>query len=274
MFDIKNIKENNDYIIFFKIVEKQHLEKLVREGQVYFSLLSTYRELQKKEGKTSVGDKKEGLLTKKVEEYLGFRGEYHQVHGPASGYTAVIDANQCAFCCYAVGLKEFVPKDSRNFYHRIPYSTIEKICKDKGGVDNCVLLAFDVDVVDRICDKLYGRLLFCRGKVLYDDYYYVPQHDIRSLGYALECCFHKSSEYEYQNEFRIVAINNTNRNIDNLYIEVDKKDFSIIELKENHDFYCHVNVEAKEISGYANKRQAVWFAFSFDLECENKNGEG
>lgn len=264
MFKISDIKENNDYIIFFKIIEKKFLENLIKDGQVYFTPLSTYREMEKEKGKTSIGDKNEGLLTKKIQEYIKYDGEYYQVHGSDAGYHATINANQCAFCCYAVGLKNFTFDGLQNCYHRIPYSTIEKVCKDKGGVDNCVILAFDIDVINRICDALYEKISFRRGMVIYDDFDYIPENDINSIEYALECCFHKGSNYQYQNEFRIAAINNTNREIDNLYISVEEKDFDIIELKDNCDFYCSVNIDSGRIDDINGKeQQMVCFSFSF-----------
>ena len=267
MFNIANIKGNDDYIIFFKIIEKQFVGKLVKDGQVFLNLLSTYRTMENIECKKSIGDKCEGLLTKKVNEYVEVEGEYHQIHGSDSGYNITINENQCAFCCYAVGLKNFASEDNQNYHHRIPYSTIERVCKDKGGVNNCVILAFDIDVIDKICNALYGKMSFRRGTVIYDDFDYIPENDIDSIKYALECCFHKGTEYEYQNEFRIAVINNTNAAIDTLYINVEEKDFDIIELKENCDFNCSVNVVSKRIEDFDGKeQQSVCFYLSFYLE--------
>ena len=171
MFNVSDIKGKDDYLIFFKIIEKEHLHKLIRDGQIYFSLLSTIRKMEKEQGKSSVGDKNECLLTKEVYEYIGYEGEYHEIHGPTSGYNAKINYNQCAFYSYAVGLKEFVSDDNHNYYHKIPYSTIENICKDKNGIDNCVMVVFDRDIVDRILGELYGHYSYYSGPVIYDDFY-------------------------------------------------------------------------------------------------------
>ena len=268
MFNISDIKGTDDYLIFFKIIEKDYLQKLVKDGQVYFSLLSTIREMEQNEGKSSIGDKNECLLTKEIYEYIGYEGEYHQIHGPKSGYNAKINCNQCAFCSYALGLKEFMTEDNHNYYHKMPYSTIENICKDKNGIDNCVMVIFYRDIVDRVLDSLYGRYSYNSGPVIYDDFHYKPQHDINSEKYALECCFHKETKYEYQKEFRIAAINHTNHPIDNIYINVTENDFTIMELKENCDFCCSVKIDAERIEDYNGKeQQKVQFSFSLDFEA-------
>lgn len=267
MFNISNIKGTDDYLIFFKIIEKKYCNNLIKDGQVYFNLLSFYRELEKVKGKTSIGDQNEGLLTKQINEYIGYAGDYYQIHGEQSGYNVKIDSNQCAFCTYAIGLKKFTLDCKNNYYHKIPYSVIRDICKDKGGVDNCILVVFDIDIINKICNTLKGKRSFCRGPVIYDDFYYIPKNDIDSTQYALECCFHKESKYKYQQEYRIAAINDKKHPIDDLYISVTKNDFDIIELKENRDFYCYLKVDSKQIESFNDKeRWGVKLLFSFDLK--------
>ena len=267
MFNISDIKGTDDYLIFFKIIEKDYLQKLVKDGQVYFSMLSTIREMEQKEGKSSIGDKNECLLTKKIQEYIVYEGEYYQIHGEDSGYNVKINSNQCVFCSYAVGLKSFVSEDNQNYYHKVPYSTIRDICKDKNGIENCVILAFDINIINRICNALRDNFSFSKGSIIYDDFDYIPRNDINSEKYALECCFHKESKYEYQKEFRIAAINHTKHSIDNLYIDVTENDFTIMELKENCDFCCYVKMDTERIEDYNGKeQQKVQFSFSFDFE--------
>ena len=45
MFRIEDIKNNDDYVVFFKIIEKKYINNFLKEGQVYFGLLDDYRKM-------------------------------------------------------------------------------------------------------------------------------------------------------------------------------------------------------------------------------------
>ncbi|MBQ9414765.1 MAG: hypothetical protein IJU16_06545 [Clostridia bacterium] len=106
MFELKDIQDNNDQFLFFRIVEKRYADKLVKEGQIRFGLLEKYREQGRKDME-EIGDRYEACLTTQVAEYIKIDGEYHEIHGPKAGYNMRINANQCVFCCYYAGLKDF-----------------------------------------------------------------------------------------------------------------------------------------------------------------------
>jgi hypothetical protein len=111
---------------------------------------------------------------------------------------------------------------------------------------------FDVNSIRRFANLIdrdpgipLGRLKNDK-KVSYDNYRYVPQFDIHSKGYLLECCFHKRSKYEYQNEFRIAVLNTKDEPIGDLFVELEPDQLQFIELKKDHDFLCEINLDANE----------------------------
>ena len=71
MFKVENIKENNDFIIFFKIIEKKFIKNFQQDGQVYFGLLKDYRKMEE-DGHQEVGDSYEASLTQKIQLYIRF----------------------------------------------------------------------------------------------------------------------------------------------------------------------------------------------------------
>lgn len=245
MFRVEDIIDGGDYVFAYKIVEKKYVDSITKNGQIYFGLLENYRKMER-DNMTAVGDRTEASLTKLVWEYINVDGEYIEIHGPNAGYNARINANQCAFCFYMVGLKKYCRETENTYRHILRQKDLETICADKGGVENCAILIFDVGVVQKIYTELRKRELHFAGKhIEYDDHSYVPQHDISSLDYALECSFHKGSGYSYQNEFRIAALNTVKEPISDLYINIEPSDFDVIELKSGCDFHSCVKVHAE-----------------------------
>ena len=107
MFRVDDIKGNNDFVVFFKIIEKKYIKNFQKDGQVYFGLLEDYRKMDKI-GQQDVGDSYEASLTKRIQIYLKFAdSEYEEVHGCKTGTSLIINANQCAFCFYGLGMKCF-----------------------------------------------------------------------------------------------------------------------------------------------------------------------
>ena len=247
MFRIDNIKENNDLVIFFKIIEKKYIKNFQKDGQVYFGLLEDYRKMEKN-GQQNIGDSYEASLTKQVQIYISITdSEYEEVHGHNEGINLRINANQCVFCFYALGLKCFDKESETKFSHVIPTDLLEDICNDKGGMENCAIMIFDNKFVHSIIDEIKNRKLsFMSKKVSYDDYDYIPEFDIHSKEYSLECCFHKREKYKYQNEFRIAVLNTENAPINDLYVNVESAQLQFIELKKGYDFRCDINVDAHE----------------------------
>lgn len=243
MFNVDHISEGHDSIIAYKIVERRFVDNIIKDGQIYFGLLKNYRKMET-ENMHAIGDGQEAALTTKIAEYLQIDGTYIEFHGPNAGNNSRISAGQCAFCFYLVGLKSCTKKSPVSYSHILPYSVIKTICADKGGVDNCVLLLFDANVVQKIYSALKHKgLYFGARRIIYDNFEYIPEHDITSKAYALECTFHKSEEYSYQNEFRISVLNTQDAPITDLYIDVSPDDFNVLELKENHDLCCSVELE-------------------------------
>ena len=75
MFKVENIKENNDFVVFFKIIEKKFIKNFQQDGQVYFGLLKDYRKMEE-DGAQEVGDSYEASLTQKnstIHKGFGFR---------------------------------------------------------------------------------------------------------------------------------------------------------------------------------------------------------
>ena len=248
MFEIKDIRDNNDGFLFYKIVEKKYAKCLTQQGQIYFGLLDNYRRMEQ-QNMREIGDRFEASLTTRIGEYLNIDGEYHEIHGPNVGCNVRINANQCAFCCYYVGLKGFTRLGENHYQFLLTSSDIEKICADKGGEENCAIAIFDSDVIQKIYRVLKDRHFSYAGKrVVYDDYAYIPEHDIHSPDYAIECTFHKSLKYSYQKEFRITALNYEKAPISDLFIHVDDKDFDVIELKKGFDLKCEIELDPRYIS--------------------------
>lgn len=240
---INNIKDGHDYLYFFKIIEKKYIDSIVNKGQIYFGLLSSYRWMEFMSGLKAVGDGQEASLTKKVAEYGHVNGKWFQIHGKESGYNARVEANQCVFSTYAVGLKHYKKLNGNKYVHKIPTDTIQLICKDKGGENECVILIFDYTFVNKILAELKTKSYsFRSGAICYDDFDYIPKNQIRTTEYALECCFHKSSSYQYQNEFRIAAINGSKCSIDNLFVNVAKDDFFVLPIEAKKDFIVETKV--------------------------------
>ena len=267
MFRIENIKDNNDSIVFFKIIEKKYISNFLEDGQVYFGLLEDYRAMEAN-GQQNIGDSYEASLTQKVQIYIEINdSDFEEIHGYKTGNNIRINAKQCAFCCYGVGLKEFKKESETEFMHEIPAMLLTELCKDKGGVENCAIIIFDDEFIHQILDKLKAKKLsYMSKKVLYDDYDYIPQFDIHSKEYSLDCCFHKRSKYKYQNEFRIATLNKINEPIKDLYVNVGPNQIQVLELKNGYDFKCEVNINAHEMG--------IVCGVQFDISCFLKKAKG
>ena len=70
-------------------------------------------------------------------------------------------------------------------------------------------------------------------------------------------------KYAYQNEFRIVAINNKKAPIDDLFIKLEEDEFQVIELKNGCNFRSLINISANNIS---TKKVEVEFKMQHFLE--------
>lgn len=265
MFNLKDIRDREDAFLFYKVIEKQYVKSLTEQGEIYFGLLEKYREMEQQNMK-EVGDRREASLTTLVREYINIDGKYCEIHGPNAGYNIRINANQCAFCCYYAGLKNFTQLGENRYQLVLSASDIATICADKGGEENCAIAIFDSKVIHKIYDVLKNRHFPYAGqKVTYDDYAYRPKHDIHSPEYAIECTFHKSKKYAYQKEFRIAALNYERAPISDLFIHVDDKDFDVIELKKGHNLKCNIEFDAQNVD---ERKVAVHFKIRLSLEEE------
>ncbi len=260
MFRVENIKGNDDLIIFFKVIERKYIENFQEKGQVYFGLLKEYRKGEE-EGQQDIGDSFEASLTQKVQIYTRTNdSEWEEIHGYKAGNNIRIDAKQCAFCFYGLGLKCFDKENEAKFVHKIPIHLLEAFCKDKGGVENCAIMIFDDLFIHKTIDEIKRRKLsYMSKKVSYDNHEYIPQFDIHSKEYSLECCFHKRSRYEYQNEFRITVLNTKDKPIDDLYVNVESSQLQFLELKKDHDFVCEINLNTHEVGKICDVQ--------FDISC-------
>lgn len=213
--------------------------------------------------KSDIGDSYEAALTNQVTQYMDIDGEWVEIHGQNAGNTIRINANQCAFCFYMVGLNSFEKCTENKYRFLIRHSILEKICADKGGVENCSIVIFGHDTIHGIYKALQARNLRYAGrKVVYDDLNYQPKHEIGSWQYALECCFHKRKKYAYQNEFRIAALNTQDSAIDDLFVESAKQDFQVVMLKPGCDFQCNVDMHYEKLT---DKAVNVSFNFTHSL---------
>ena len=97
---------------------------------------------------------------------------------------------------------------------------------------------------------------------------YIPQYDINSLPYALECTFHKQKRYDYQKEFRITVINDRREAIEDIFIPVEEKDFNVIELQKDHGLKCEIHVVPDFIE---EKTVIADFKIKLSLEKEIPN---
>lgn len=249
MFDVDRIKDNGDNIFAFKIVEKKYVDSIVKQGQIYFNLLQNYR-IMGSNDMTEIGDFSEATLSKNIFQYIEVDGEYIEIHGANAGYNSRVNANQCAFCFYMVGLKNYMKESDNTYRHIIPAKDLELFCKEKGGIENCAIVVFDRHLIPRIYSELRKRnLSYAGNQITYDDFYYIPQNETNTLAYALEVAFHKSSRLKYQHEFRIVALNTDKTPINDLYVPVYPGDFDVIDLESNCDFHSVVTVDEKPKAG-------------------------
>ena len=267
MFRIKDIKENNDDIIFFKIIEKKYVRNYVEDGQIYFGLLADYRTMEES-GQENIGDSFEASLSRKVLIYIGNeKTGFEEIHGRNVGNNIRINANQCAFCFYGVGLKRFQEEDQIRYVHEIPESLLKEFCKDKGGIDNCAIIIFDDNLVHKILSVLKSRNLpFMSKRIIYDDYEYIPKYDIHTAEYSLECCFHKRKRYEYQNEIRVAVLNKNNQPIKDFFVDIDENDLQVLELKSGCCFRCEVDIKAKEYRKFCEVSYKI-DCFLADKKC-------
>ena len=258
MFCIEGIKDNDDYIVLFKIIEKKYISNFLEDGQVYFGLLYDYRAMEAK-GQQNIGDSYEASLTQKVSTYIGNNDAgFEEIHGHKTGNNIRINAKQCAFCCYAVGLKRFDKESETKYIHEMPASLLAEMCRDKGGVENCAIIIFDDEFIHLIWDALESKKLpYMAQKVEYDDCDYIPRFDTHSEKYSLECCFHKRSKYKYQNEYRIAALNKANEPIKDLYVDIAPNQIQVLELKKGYNFKCEVNIDAHEIGKFCGVKFGV-----------------
>lgn len=162
MFDIQNIKGTGDHIIAYKIIEKKYIDNIVNRGQIYFGLLENYRRMEQQD-KREIGDFFEAALTNYIAEYIMIDGSYEEIHGPNVGNHIRINANQCAFCFYMVGLKSYNKGIDDKYRFRIPCSDLKKMCSDKGGIENCAIVIFDSVSIAKIYKSLKDRGLPYRG---------------------------------------------------------------------------------------------------------------
>lgn len=269
MFRIQDIKGTGDHIIAYKIIEKQYIDNVVNRGQIFFGLLDDYRRMEE-DGKHEIGDFHEAALTNYIYEYIEIDGSYEEIHGPNAGNNIRMNANQCAFCFYMIGLKSYDNGSDGRYRFCIPYSELKKICKDKGGIENCAIIVFDRDTITKIYNSLKVRgLPYAGGKIIYDDFNYIPEHtDIHSWQYALECCFHKQKQYAYQNEFRIVALNDKKEPIKDLLIDVAENEIQVLNLKDGCNFCSCIEVTSNKVSERIVK---VRFNIEHTLEAVNIN---
>ena len=257
-FDVQRIKDQNGYIIFFKVIENEYVKSCTEKGQIYFGTLSGYRNQELKDSKHAVGDRNEASLTHKVSEYIIYEDEIYEIHGKTNGYNIKINNNQCAFCFYAVEIKDFeaIGENARRYI--IPYNTIKKFCKDKGSTENCSIIIFGENVIHKIYDQLASRKMKYAGqKVIYDDFDYIPKYDINSLDYSLEAAFHKERKYSYQKEFRIATLNKTNEPITDLYIPVQPEDFQVLTLSPHKALYCDIQIDADVVEKLAYVKYSI-----------------
>lgn len=264
MFRIQDIKNGEDYIVAFKVIEKQYIDNIVNQGQFYFSLIEDYRKMEG-EGNQEIGDRYEASLTTRISEYIKIGGNYEEIHGPNAGNNIRINANQCAFCFYMIGLNSYDNEADNKYRFCIPYSELKNICKDKGGIENCAIIIFDRNTIKKIYSGLKAKGFFFKGsEVVYDDFNYIPENpDVNSWQYALECCFHKRKKHAYQNEFRIVALNDKKEPISDLFIEVGENEIQVIDLKDYCNFCSYIEVTASEVS---NNITGVYFSIGHSLE--------
>lgn len=263
MFNVDDISGIGDHILAYKIVEKKYVENIVNRGQIYFGLLENYRRMENISG-NSIGDRYEASLSTMIAEYIKIDGKYVEIHGPTAGYNARINANQCVFCFYMVGLKSFNKGTDGRYTYTVSSSDLDMLCQDKGGVENCAIVAFDVNTIDKIYDELeHRKLYFGHGKIIYDDFQYIPKNPIDSWRYGIECASHKLKIFSYQNEFRIVALNTVKQPIDDLFIDVTPNDFQVLPLKSGYDFCSNIELQASPIG---DKIMGVHFTFSQNLQ--------
>lgn len=259
-FDIQRIQDEhfNDFIFGYKIVEKAYVQNIVEHGQIYFGLLRNYRKMEQ-ESKSAVGDSCEATVTKRIQQYLYIDDKFVEIHSQNVGYNCRVNGNQCVFCLYSEELKSFKRLSENKYQYTIPYSTIEAICRDKGGVGNCAIIVFKANTIKKIYDALKKKKLrFDSQKVVYDNFDYIPiNKKIGSPEYALECCFHKDKKYAYQKEFRIAVLNTEDNPIDDLFIPVDPDELQVVELVDGFEFQCLVDVSAEVRFDYTHTLKAV-----------------
>lgn len=68
MFNVEHIHDGNDSIIAYKIVEQKYIDRIIKDGQIYFGLLKNYRRMEDKNMR-AIGDNQEASLSTTFRRY-------------------------------------------------------------------------------------------------------------------------------------------------------------------------------------------------------------
>ena len=78
--------------------------------------------------------------------------------------------------------------------------------------------------------------------------------------------FPQKKKYNYQNEFRIVALNAIDEPLTNLYVDIAPNQLQFLELRNAYDFICKIDLKAQEIENIC----AVYYDISCFLSDTNE----
>lgn len=181
--------------LFLKFGSKQNIQKLIENGEVYFSSLEEFRVIKNSKNRD---DSYEGTLSLK---HFSKEDKYTLKINPNKDNEIKIHINKGE-------LKTFLPdiKEKVLSLYSIKYGDVfqkdfkidERIIRDT-KYEYCVIITNPIEFLNRVTKELDKREISFRGKsIKYLDY----NIDQNSLD-----LFSKSKEFNYQNEYRIVLYN-------------------------------------------------------------------
>jgi len=217
-------------LVLIKISEKKFLEETINKGRIYMNPVSFYRKYALEGWNPIIYDKDEALYSLLKKDFLEIDGSCVQIHGEETTSRMFVSGNQCLYCLY--GIHQNLHKiDDETYKHTIPKEVIPYLFLKK--VDNALKAR---------------RTPGAAGFVAYDDHKYEINRSKTKMYDSIEACFHKRQFYSKQSKYRIVALNNEDVPITDLYIgALEKDEYSpLINIEPNKDFEILLKVNCRE----------------------------
>lgn len=250
-FEVISLKEefveSTAPLILFKITKKDYINDIVNNGHFYFTLAHYFRSKACENPNSYIYDIDECSQTRKISMYIKHRSDdqYELLFDSRQGHIA-INNNQCLFCTYSVqkNVNREVWNEGKGCYECVISSEIiGELCNNENIEDYGLLIfEFPYKTLEKINNKLADqKIIGARGHVVYDDHDFIPEFEQDYIKNSIEVCFHKRKRFKSQNEFRIVAINKENKNLESVYIgSLEEDEYTMHSLQKNKDLLIEI----------------------------------